>query len=90
VGTDAYNNTLAKLRASSVADYLAGEGVERSRLNITSRGESSPVARNRTRENRDAPGGRALNRRVHFNASVPGGILIEIEEIEVPESLKIR
>lgn len=90
LGSDTYNNNLARLRAKSVADYLVSEGVERSRLNVNSRGETSPVAMNNTGDNRDAPRGRALNRRVHFNASVPSGILIEIEKIKVPDNLKIR
>ena len=57
-GADAYNQTLSEQRASSVADYLAGKGVSRSRLTIRGYGETSPVATN------DTDTGRAQNRRV--------------------------
>ena len=55
-----------------------------------SKGETDPVAINRTAENSDAPKGRELNRRVHFKVSVPNGIVVELEDINVPEELKIK
>lgn len=60
VGTDAYNQTLSEQRASTVADYLAGRGVQRARLATKGYGESQPKASNTTEE------GRSQNRRVEI------------------------
>lgn len=90
MGPDAYNDLLAKRRADAVATYLVAQGVAADRLATVSRGEKEPAARNTTADGRDAPKGRELNRRVHFNASVPEGVLIRKEEIEVPDQLKLK
>jgi len=60
VGTDAYNTKLGERRAQAVKAYLISRGVERNRVYTESKGESQPVADNRTRE------GRAKNRRVEI------------------------
>jgi outer membrane protein OmpA-like peptidoglycan-associated protein len=57
-GTDAYNMSLSERRAAAVVDYLASQGVMRSRLRPTGRGESEPIATNATEA------GRQQNRRV--------------------------
>lgn len=88
-GPDAYNDMLAKKRANAVADYLTGQGVATERLKVMSRGEREPAARNTMPDGRDAPKGRELNRRVQFNVSMQGGILIEVKDIEVPDNLKL-
>ena len=58
VGTDAYNQKLGQRRAEAVKAYLVSQGVPANRIYTDSKGESQPVADNRTRE------GRAKNRRV--------------------------
>ena len=58
VGADAYNQSLSDRRARAAADYLASQGVARTRLQTAGRGESEPVASN------DSESGRAQNRRV--------------------------
>lgn len=60
VGSDAFNQTLSEQRAQTVADYLAGRGVQRARLATRGYGESQPRASNTTEE------GRAQNRRVEI------------------------
>ncbi|MDT8431536.1 MAG: OmpA family protein, partial [Bacteroidales bacterium] len=90
MGPDAYNDLLAKRRADAVAGYLVEQGVSADRLITVSRGEKEPAARNTTPDGRDAPKGRELNRRVHFNVSMQGGVLLEIKEIEVPDQLKLK
>ena len=60
VGTDAYNTKLGDRRAQAVKAYLISRGVERNRVYTESKGESQPVADNRTKE------GRAKNRRVEI------------------------
>lgn len=57
-GSDSYNWNLSERRASSAADYLATQGVARSRLRTAGRGESEPVGAN------DTDAGRQQNRRV--------------------------
>ena len=60
-GTDSFNQTLSEQRAASVADYLASDGIARSRMRTIGYGESRPVASNDTEE------GRAANRRVEVS-----------------------
>ncbi|MFD1787730.1 OmpA family protein [Sphingomonas floccifaciens] len=59
-GSDAYNQTLSERRATAVADYLAGRGVESARLGTRGFGKSQPIASNATED------GRAANRRVEI------------------------
>ena len=58
VGDDAYNQELSQQRAESVRNYLAGAGVDASKMVTVGAGESMPIASNKTDE------GRAENRRV--------------------------
>jgi outer membrane protein OmpA-like peptidoglycan-associated protein len=51
-GTDSYNMTLSEKRAAAAANYLAAQGVTRTRLRSTGRGETEPVASNDTDANR--------------------------------------
>jgi outer membrane protein OmpA-like peptidoglycan-associated protein len=51
-GPDAYNMSLSERRAAAASNYLASEGVARTRLRSTGRGESEPVAPNDTEANR--------------------------------------
>jgi OOP family OmpA-OmpF porin len=58
VGTDAYNEALSDRRAKAVFDYLTSRGVDPARLKSVGKGESEPIADNKTAE------GRQENRRV--------------------------
>jgi OOP family OmpA-OmpF porin len=58
VGDDAYNQELSEQRAASVRNYLAGAGVDASKMVTVGAGELMPIASNKTDE------GRAENRRV--------------------------
>jgi OOP family OmpA-OmpF porin len=62
-GNAAYNQSLSLKRANSVADYLAQQGIPRSSMETIGRGESQPIADNKTKA------GRAQNRRVEITAS---------------------
>jgi outer membrane protein OmpA-like peptidoglycan-associated protein/tetratricopeptide (TPR) repeat protein len=90
IGNEQYNIKLAERRAKAVDDYLQSNGIDKSRLTTESKGESNPVAINRTLDNRDAPRGRALNRRVQFRIIASESIAVEVEEVMVPEHLKTR
>lgn len=58
VGDDAYNQRLSERRANSAAAYLAAQGVARSRITASGKGEAEPVTTN------DTDAGRQQNRRV--------------------------
>ncbi|HEV7436688.1 MAG TPA: OmpA family protein, partial [Pseudorhizobium sp.] len=57
-GSLAHNQGLSERRAASVANYLAGRGVDQRRMSTLGFGPSQPIASNAT------PEGRAQNRRV--------------------------
>ncbi len=69
-GSDSYNQGLSERRAQSVANYLAGHGVESARIGTRGFGETQPIASNETED------GRASNRRVEIK-------IVPISENEV-------
>ena len=62
VGTDAYNQKLSIRRAEAVKKHLVSQGIEAKRIYVEGKGESQPVADNKTAD------GRAKNRRVQIEA----------------------
>ncbi len=60
IGTVPYNQRLSVRRAEAVKAFLVSQGIERNRVYTEGKGESQPVADNRTKE------GRAKNRRVEI------------------------
>jgi OOP family OmpA-OmpF porin len=58
VGSDAYNQKLSERRAGAVKDYLVSKGIPAAKITTIGKGESQPVATNKTAE------GRQKNRRV--------------------------
>lgn len=64
IGTDAYNMGLGQRRADSVANYMKAAGIDASRIQTKSMGETSPAVPNDSRANR------ALNRRAVFEITV--------------------
>jgi outer membrane protein OmpA-like peptidoglycan-associated protein len=66
-GSDSYNQELSQRRAQAVADALAANGIDRSRVEAVGRGKALPVASN------DTAAGRQQNRRVEIVFSDPQG-----------------
>jgi len=60
VGSDEYNLKLSMRRSNAVKAYLVSKGVDKTRIYTEGKGESQPVADNKTKE------GRAKNRRVEI------------------------
>ena len=60
IGTEQYNQGLSERRANTVKNYLISKGIAADRIYAEGKGETSPVASNKTRE------GRAQNRRVEI------------------------
>ena len=88
-GSYDYNQRLSANRARSVYMYLILNGITKDRMESVGLSESVHVARNTTRDERDAPDGRMLNRRVEFEVSVSEEVIIEMEKVEVPDHLKL-
>jgi len=59
-GTESYNQRLSELRATSVTRFLSRNGVKRSRMLFSGRGELQPIDSNETSS------GRSKNRRVEI------------------------
>lgn len=63
IGTEEANNRVSRLRALRAYNYLLEKGVQPNQLAYTYRGDSDPIASNKTEE------GRAQNRRVEINTT---------------------
>jgi OOP family OmpA-OmpF porin len=65
IGSEAYNLRLSERRAQAVKQYLVSKGIAASRLTTVGRGEADPIAPN-TKDGKDNPEGRAMNRRAEL------------------------
>lgn len=60
IGKPEYNQKLGLRRAQAVKDYMVTQGIPADKITVASKGETQPVASNKTKE------GRAKNRRVEI------------------------
>jgi len=63
IGPESYNQKLSERRANSVASYLSTQGIDRGAMQVSGRGETQPVAGNKSKADR------AQNRRVDIKVS---------------------
>jgi outer membrane protein OmpA-like peptidoglycan-associated protein len=89
-GDEDYNLRLSRARAEAVVKYLISKGVPSGRLDFVGFGDTRPVARNVTAGGEDNPLGRQLNRRIEISVKGAGADLIKMEEVEIPESLRLK
>jgi outer membrane protein OmpA-like peptidoglycan-associated protein len=61
IGSKKFNIKLSKKRAKAVKNFLVGNGIDKSRINMIARGKLDPIADNET------DNGRAKNRRAEMN-----------------------
>ncbi|HEX2966990.1 MAG TPA: OmpA family protein [Syntrophorhabdaceae bacterium] len=64
-GNEAYNQKLSFARATAVMQYFAEKGIAANRMQAVGKGESTPIADNRTES------GKALNRRIEIEFNDP-------------------
>lgn len=64
IGKKSYNQTLGLKRANAVKRWLVSQGIDGKRIITSSRGETSPIASNKSKE------GRAKNRRAVITINV--------------------
>jgi len=65
MGSGSYNKMISEIRANAVKSYLAGKGIEPSRMRVFGYGSQKFIASNQS------PEGRQLNRRVEIELIVP-------------------
>ena len=63
IGDEQLNLELSQARATSVMNYLIGQGIAATRLQAIGYGDKAPISSNASKE------GRALNRRIEFSVS---------------------
>lgn len=91
IGSDDYNNALARRRSNKAKNYVSSKGIERTRLIAKAFGEHNPVARNQLANGRDSETGRQLNRRVEIRIVDANGEILwnVVQGINVPTDLKL-
>jgi len=90
MGPYEYNQMLSEKRALTVTEYLIAKGIDAKRLNNKGFSESENIAINSFPDGRDAIEGRKFNRRVEFRTIDLGGALLIIDEVPVPEGLRVE
>lgn len=88
-GNPEYNKILSERRAKAVVNYLSSKGVSTSKIKSLGAGEDQNVAINENPDGTDNPEGRRLNRRVDINILNAGNENVVVENIYVPDNLKV-
>ena len=89
-GSQEYNQSLSKRRASAAKEYLISKGIDPKRITITMSGEQNPVALNETNAG-DSEQGRQLNRRVElYVIGGSGQAIVQSVPPDIPQGLKAK
>ena len=86
-GNEDFNMILSMYRAEKVAEYLDMRGIEKERIRVDGKGESSPLAINSFADGTDAPLGRYLNRQVYVRITGKLPLDSRLSGIYIPEYL---
>jgi outer membrane protein OmpA-like peptidoglycan-associated protein len=89
-GAFGYNRKLSLQRAQAVANYFISRGIEPSRFITHGFGDILTIARNSNPDGSDNPAGRRFNRRAEIRVVNFDDSKIVVEEIIVPENLRIN
>ncbi len=89
-GNDDYNKRLSQERSESVVKFLIEKGINKNQLSAKGYGETQPIAKNTNDDGSDNPEGRKLNRRTEMKILATEGNPNIINDIYVPEGLKIK
>lgn len=87
-GTMQHNMLLSLQRAEQIAIYLEHKGIDRKRILVDGKGETSPLAKEKNADGSEAPLGRYLNRQVYVKiaGSLPADS--ELSGVYIPGNLK--
>lgn len=88
-GREQYNMLLSLKRAEQIAKYLERKGIDRKRMLVNGKGETTPLAKEKKADGSESLLGRYLNRQVHVTiaGSVPADS--ELSGVYIPADLKI-
>jgi len=89
-GGSEYNQKLSEKRAQFVVDYLLSKGVKKESFKSAGEGEANQISVNKNKDgsyNRESLG---YNRRVEFVVEKQGTTPLVVEQVQVPEKLRIE
>lgn len=89
-GSDKYNLSLSERRAKAARNYMISKGISAKRITIKGVGKSNFIAVNTNTDGTDNPDGRRYNRRVDIQVIEGNGKSIMIQEVKLPDNLKIK
>ena len=89
-GTDDYNIKLSLRRAKAAKSYLLLKGVKSDKITVKGVGKSNYIAINTNPDGTDNAEGRKYNRRVDIQVIEVKGESIKIEEVKLPDNLKVK
>ncbi len=88
-GSLEYNQWLSRKRATAAKDYLVAKGVPANRIKWRNFGENDPIAKNEL-NGQENEQGMQFNRRVELRILDGSKNLNQIEEIKIPDNLKVK
>lgn len=88
-GSNDYNTALSERRANNSKNYLINKGIKAERINTSTKGETSPVAKNELDGGKDTEVGRQYNRRVEIKVLDAAGKEVNVVKIPtIPSTVK--